>query len=186
MASVPDDWSSLSAINPELKELLTTLPPNIQLVTETTTIDSLRAMRSSQPQSEKWPGIEETDIMVKMRDGHENRIRSYIPREGSVKGPLLVMIHGGGFCAGRLEHVEEDCRKWVRNHGGSAVSVSHRLAPEVRFPVPTDDSYDALKWVCLLSVCVEIVPFKLILGKVASNADTLKTDPAKGFIIGGM
>jgi acetyl esterase/lipase len=101
MASVPDDWSSLSAINPELKELLTTLPPNIQLVTETTTIDSLRAMRSSQPQSEKWPGIEETDIMVKMRDGHENRIRSYIPREGSVKGPLLVMIHGGGFCAGR-------------------------------------------------------------------------------------
>jgi acetyl esterase/lipase len=153
MASVPEDWSSLSAINPEFKELLTTLPPNFQLVTESTTIDSLRATDNSQTQSEKLPGIEETDIMVEMRDRHENRIRSYVPKESQAKGPLLVMVHGGGFCIGHLEQEEDKCRKWVRNHGGAAVSVGHRLTPEVKFPVPTEDCYDALKWVrCLSSV----------------------------------
>jgi acetyl esterase/lipase len=103
------------------------------------------------PNSEKWPGIEEIDILVKMRDGHENRIRSYLPKESQTTGPLLTMIHGGGFCIGRLEHEEEGYRKWVKSHGGTAVSVGHRLAPEVKFPVPTEDCYDSLKWVRRLS-----------------------------------
>jgi len=98
MSTIPEDWSSLSAINPEFKELLTTLPPNFQLVTESTTIDSLRSKGKSATQSEKWPGIEETDIMVEMRDGHKNRVRSYAPQDCQAEGPLLVMVHGGGFC----------------------------------------------------------------------------------------
>lgn len=88
--------------------------------------------------------------MVRMRDGHQNRIRSYAPEENLVKGPLLVMIHGGGFCVGRLEHEEDNCRRWVKSHGGIAISVGHRLAPEWKFPVPIEDCYDSFKWVCII------------------------------------
>jgi acetyl esterase/lipase len=147
MSSIPEDWSSLAAINSEFQELLKKLPPKFQIVKESTTVESLRAFGDRSPPSEKWPGVLERDIMVKMRDGYENCIRSYVPENAPVKGPLLVMVFGGGFCIGKLENVEKDCRNWVKTHGGSAVSISHRLAPEAKFPVPTDDCYDALKWV---------------------------------------
>jgi carboxylesterase type B len=35
-------------------------------------------------------------------------------------GPLLVMIHGGGFSGGSVMHEERNCRNWVR---GGVVAV---------------------------------------------------------------
>ncbi len=46
-----------------------------------------------------------------------------------------MLIHGGGFCLGTVEQVEDDYRKWVRSYCGSTVSIEHRLAPKVKFPV---------------------------------------------------
>jgi acetyl esterase/lipase len=121
---IPEDWSALSTINPELKQLLDALPdPKFQLVTEDTTIEDLRAMGAKTPKSDPWADVLEQDEMVKMIDGFENRIRIYSPNSHSTgeaevctdrgKGALLVMIHGGGFCVGNLEQEERNCSMWV-------------------------------------------------------------------------
>lgn len=104
-----------------------------------------------------------------MRDGYENRGIVYSRPESSVseKGPLLVMIHGGGFCLGMAEQEESGCRRWVRNHGGVAISIEHRLAPEVAFPVPVEDCWDTVRW-------------------IAGRADGFEgADVREGFVLGG-
>jgi acetyl esterase len=151
ITTVPEDWASLSTPNPEFMRLLEGFPAGAQLVTAETTIASLRALGQQAPVAEKWAGVAEDNISVLMRDGYENRVRRYISEDGGEPaGPLLIMIHGGGFCVGRLEQVEEECRKWVQRHKGVAFSLDHRFAPEHKFPVPIEDCYDSIKWVCLL------------------------------------
>jgi acetyl esterase/lipase len=112
-------------------------------------------MGSKAPKSDPWADVLEQDEMVKMRDGFENRIRIYSPNSHSTgeaevckdreKEALLVLIHGGGFCVGNLEQEECNCRTWVRNQQGVAISIEHRLAPEAKFPVPVEDCWDALQ-----------------------------------------
>lgn len=166
VSEIPSDWSTLATLNLELVELMKTLPAGFQIVTEKTTLEDLRAQTSAAPRSALWPDVREKDMHIAMRDGFKNRIRVYSPKEEEAAGPLLVMIHGGGFCLGMAEQEETHCRRWVRNHGGVAVSIEHRLAPEVEYPVPIEDCWDALRW-------------------VAAHSDTLKVDPTKGFVLGG-
>lgn len=64
-----------------------------------------------------------------------NRARIYSPSQESGKAkPLLVMVHGGGYCIGKLENEEIACRKWTKRFGGIAVSIEHRFV----FYIPFD------------------------------------------------
>jgi acetyl esterase/lipase len=66
-------------------------------------------------------------IQIPTRDGFANRARVYTPHEETAGGkPLLVMLHGGGYCIGNLESEERSCRYWVKDLGGVAVSIEHR------------------------------------------------------------
>lgn len=85
-------------------------------------------MGAGRPTSEKPPDVLEKDMKIPMRDGFENRIRVYSPAEASAtERPLLVMVHGGGYCIGSLEQEEINCRTWARKFGGVAVSIDHRF-----------------------------------------------------------
>ncbi|KUJ10557.1 uncharacterized protein LY89DRAFT_760488 [Mollisia scopiformis] len=74
------------------------------------------------------------------------------------------MIHGG-FCLGRAEQEDSNCRRWVWNHDEVAISIEDRLAPEVQFPVSVEDYWDALKW-------------------IATNSEMLNAHASKGFVLG--
>jgi acetyl esterase/lipase len=75
----------------------------------------------------------EKDIQIPARDGYTNRARIYTPHESSEEGsPLLVMVHGGGYCLGGLELEEMNCRTWVKKFGGAAVNIEHRFVILVR------------------------------------------------------
>lgn len=58
----------------------------------------------------------------------------------------MVMLHGGGWILGDLENEAQLCKVWCKEFKGVAINVDYRLAPEVKFPVPLNDCYDAVKW----------------------------------------
>lgn len=93
------------------------------------------------------------EIQIPRRDGGTQRALVYRPHNVAAGSrPLLVLIHGGGFCYGCPEMEGATCVKAVQAYGCVAVSLSYRLAPEHKFPVATDDCWDALKWVSILSL----------------------------------
>lgn len=86
-------------------------------------------------------------------DNNNNALsaRLYLPRNtnNNNKLPLLVYIHGGGFC------IETAFSPFYHNHLNAlvsgcnviAVSVDYRRSPENPVPCAHDDSWAAIKWV---------------------------------------
>ncbi|WP_407570103.1 alpha/beta hydrolase [Deinococcus altitudinis] len=60
--------------------------------------------------------------------------------------PLIAFFHGGGFVAYNLDTHDGVCRELCQGAGAVVVSVEYRLAPEFKFPHPTDDAYTAVNW----------------------------------------
>jgi acetyl esterase/lipase len=88
------------------------------------------------------------EIQIPRRDGITQSALLYQPSDpaGSSR-PLLVQIHGGGFCYGCPEMEGPTCIGAVQAYGCVAISLSYRLAPENKFPSATDDCWDAFQWV---------------------------------------
>jgi acetyl esterase/lipase len=146
MATVPltNDWSSYSKLNAELEsvhihtsyscnnanivQLLPTLG-GFQMVTPTTTLESMRALGANRPPSALWPEVLENDIQVPVRDGTWNAARVYTPSNsklGRKRRALFVFIYGGGYVVGSITSEETNARNWVKRFGGVAISISYR------------------------------------------------------------
>lgn len=82
---------------------------------------------------------------IKMRDGHEIRIRLYRP-EGGEPLPIILNYHGGGYVVGNLQLTDYYCRQLAMRVGAVVISVDYRLAPEFKFPTAVHDAYDSLCW----------------------------------------
>jgi acetyl esterase/lipase len=90
----------------------------------------------------------EEDRQIPVRDGSSITVRIHKPKTPAKDGcPIFVVYHGGGFTLGGLDDEAIMCRNFTEL-GGIAVNVDYRLAPEHPFPVPIEDAFDALKWVC--------------------------------------
>jgi acetyl esterase/lipase len=90
----------------------------------------------------------EEDRQIPVRDGSSITVRIHKPKVLPEDGcPIFVVYHGGGFVLGGLDDEAILCRNFTQL-GGIAVNVDYRLAPEHPFPVPIEDAFDALKWVC--------------------------------------
>lgn len=93
-------------------------------------------------------GVAEKDHRVPTRDGSSVVVRSYTPEHVPADDrPLVVYYHGGGFCIGDLLTGTPLCRTLARKLGAVVLNVAYRLAPEHPFPIPINDSWDALQWV---------------------------------------
>ena len=89
------------------------------------------------------------DLRIPMRDGQSIKARLFAPYPKSHASPIptLVYFHGGGFTIGSIQTHNVLCRELARIGQCAVISVDYRLAPEHRFPVATDDAWDALQWV---------------------------------------
>jgi acetyl esterase len=89
------------------------------------------------------------DLQIPMRDGHMAKARLFAPSHRTSETPLptLVYFHGGGFTIGSIQTHNVLCRELARIGHCAVISVDYRLAPEYRFPVATNDAWDALQWV---------------------------------------
>jgi acetyl esterase len=89
------------------------------------------------------------DLRIPMRDGQLVQARLFAPYSKSHASPIptLVYFHGGGFTIGSIQTHNVLCRELARIGQCAVISVDYRLAPEHRFPVATNDAWDALQWV---------------------------------------
>ncbi|KAG2413118.1 hypothetical protein HFD88_010677 [Aspergillus terreus] len=125
------------------------------------------AQMAAQGPAPDYTGIKKSKVDVPVRDGSTINSLLYQPASPPAGGsPLVLLFHSGGFCMGVPELQEPLALELTRKHGAVVIIVDYRLAPEYPFPIPIEDSYDALKW-------------------AAANASKLIANPEKGFVIGG-
>ncbi len=84
------------------------------------------------------------DFTIAARDGHPLPARLYADAKGDAPLPWLLYLHGGGFTIGSIATHDILCRELARLSGCAVVSLDYRLAPEHRFPVAVQDTWDAL------------------------------------------
>ena len=60
--------------------------------------------------------------------------------------PILLFLHGGGWCIGSVNTHDVMCRELCNAAGVVVFSVDYRLAPEHPFPAAVDDAALALRW----------------------------------------
>lgn len=175
--------------------------------------DHLARLRQYMPLGGKpIPEVEERDVKVGVRDGHEVRVRVYTSREegGDVDaGPLILMFHEGGFTAGDLTDEEMNCRLFCREFGAVCVNVEYRYVSSYynqtrissqivcvigtetgnvyKHGVPPEDR--------MLIRTYRLAPEAFfptwihdsidVTRYFAVNARSYNADPSKGFIVGG-
>jgi acetyl esterase len=59
---------------------------------------------------------------------------------------LLVYLHGGGWCIGGIDLMDNVARELGHFTGTAVVSVGYRLAPEHPFPAGLDDCERVVRW----------------------------------------
>ncbi|CAH0055330.1 unnamed protein product [Clonostachys solani] len=171
MSVQEDPYSSVEAI----RELANTDPDLAKILkddsTDTMASTPFEAMVQMFREHPSPPGQQlrtEWSRYVKMRDGHSHEIRVYKPND-LAEGPLVVLLHGGGFCIGHYSHLGSYSRAIASLYGVTVVNISYRLAPEFKFPTAPHDVWDSITWL--------VKP---------ENAKELGIDLSKGFIVGGM
>jgi len=82
----------------------------------------------------------------------------------TVGAPVLVYVHGGGWCYGSIETVDRFCRRVADRSGCAVLSVGYRLAPEHVFPAALDDVETVLEFVRKEGAGLGVDPSRLAIG----------------------
>lgn len=82
----------------------------------------------------------------------------------SFGAPVLVYVHGGGWCYGSIETVDRFCRRVADRSGCAVLSVGYRLAPEHVFPAALDDVETVLAYVRKEGSDLGVDPARLAIG----------------------
>ncbi|KAH7221513.1 Alpha/Beta hydrolase protein [Fusarium oxysporum] len=113
-------------------------------------------------------GLNIYEIYVPVRDNTPITLRIYRQAANHHTLPLFLYMHGGGYVTGGLETDDATCRVLALEIPVVVASVEHRLAPEHKFPVGFEDTFDVVRWAAS-----------------SEGQRKLNTDLSKGFILGG-
>ncbi|KAJ4705457.1 putative Alpha/beta-Hydrolases superfamily protein [Melia azedarach] len=103
----------------------------------------------------KFPTPLQNDDSVFFKDcqydaNHDLHLRLYKPisENFSAKFPVVVFIHGGGFCVGSRAwpNSHNCCLRLASGLNALVLALDYRLAPEHRLPAAMDDAFTAMKW----------------------------------------
>jgi acetyl esterase/lipase len=73
-------------------------------------------------------------------------IYRYEPTRRQQPSPCLIFFHGGGFFAGNIATVENQCKLIAERAGALVLSVDYPLAPESPFPAGFNCCYAAVEY----------------------------------------
>jgi acetyl esterase/lipase len=86
-------------------------------------------------------------------------------------GPLIVYLHGGGYCIGSLDTHRSMLTHLAAATGGRVLAVDYRLAPEHPFPAALDDALTAYRFAARSSAPERLV----VAGDSAGGGLTVAT-----------
>lgn len=89
--------------------------------------------------------IERFDSMQYGPDPVWNLLDVYRPREHERKMPVIVNVHGGGWVYGDKE-LYQFYGMTLAQRGFTVVNFTYRLAPEVKYPAPLEDTNNVVVW----------------------------------------
>ena len=78
-------------------------------------------------------------------DPVENKLDVYRPKNAQGKIPVIVSVHGGGWVYGDKE-LYQFYGMTLAQRGFAVVNFTYRLAPEVKFPAPLEDTNNVINW----------------------------------------
>jgi acetyl esterase/lipase len=88
------------------------------------------------------PGAKVLRDLLYVTGGHEHqKLDLYLPAEP--KGPLLVLIHGGGWVGGSKDKAEG---LPMLKLGYSIANINYRLSQDAKFPAQIEDCKAAVRW----------------------------------------
>lgn len=96
-----------------------------------------------------WEAVQRTRCIRDISYGPHSRqkLDVYLPDDQALRDlPVLLFLHGGAWTNGYKEWVGFNAPPVVA-FPAIFVAVSHRLAPENKFPAPLLDCIDALRWI---------------------------------------
>lgn len=86
----------------------------------------------------------EEEVLLGEAGGLETRAEIYTP-EGPGPFPMLLYMHGGGWCLGRAEYVRK-LGMSIAELGHVVVNLDYALAPEHPFPAALEQTIFAARW----------------------------------------
>ena len=110
-------------------------------------IEACRQRFRDLPRRDVHPDVRSEDRIIEGPAG-PIPIRVYWPPSaGDAAPPVVVFIHGGGWCVGDLDTYDGTAREHAVGTGAVVVSVDYRLAPEHPYPAAVEDVWAATQWV---------------------------------------
>ena len=76
----------------------------------------------------------------------EQKLDVYLPDEGEGPFPLIIYVHGGGWCMGTKREGALPCIIDALKYGYAIIAVDYRLAPDAKFPEFLFDVKTAVRW----------------------------------------
>jgi acetyl esterase len=86
----------------------------------------------------------EPDVVLGEVDGEEVRAEIYTP-DGQGPFPMMLYMHGGGWCLGKAEYVRK-LGMSISSRGHVVVNLDYPLAPEHPFPASFRQTVFACRW----------------------------------------
>ena len=155
----------MTKMDPEIGCIFEGMPPPPSEIPDP--VQFIRDMRNSFAMPVKpHPAVREFKSSYVARDRAALSIHIWAPSNIDKALPLFVWYHGGGGCVGSPDMNPEFCRDLVIAQKCVIVAPQYRLAPEHKYPIGLEDSWDALKHIAL-------------------SASQYGADTSAGFVVGG-
>jgi acetyl esterase/lipase len=143
MSVAEEKPASRKALDAILQKVLEAVP--FALTTEGG-VEASRQRFRELPRREVYPDVRTEDRTI---DGPAGPIPLRVywpPRTSDAVPPVVVYLHGGGWCVGDLDTYDGVARGHAVGGDAVVVSVDYRLAPEHPYPAAVEDAWAATQW----------------------------------------
>ncbi|TLS30588.1 hypothetical protein PpBr36_02528 [Pyricularia pennisetigena] len=90
--------------------------------------------------------ITEAWVDITLPSGFVSKTLVIRPSKPGPPGPLIVLLHGGGFALGSPAMTTRPGREFAEHFGATVVAPSYKLLPEHAWPAGSESAWEVLVW----------------------------------------